>query len=29
VLLDPEGVFPDADCPVIKSIDDLLVLIES
>jgi HAD superfamily hydrolase (TIGR01549 family) len=29
VLLDPEGVFPDADCPVIKSIEDLLVLIES
>ncbi|MFC2055328.1 HAD family hydrolase [Chloroflexota bacterium] len=29
VLLDPEGIFPEADCPVIKSIQDLLGLIES
>ena len=28
VLLDPEGLFPDAGCPVLESIPDLLVLLE-
>lgn len=28
VLIDPEGIFPDADCPVIHSIGELLPLLE-
>jgi FMN phosphatase YigB (HAD superfamily) len=28
ILLDPEGVFPDAECPVIKVINDLIEHLE-
>ena len=29
VLVDPEGIFPDADCPVIRQVDELIGLLKS